>query len=142
MKNFRSIITLMAMMSFVLAIGGCLNNPKRDRFLIPQDFTGTVYVYYEVPGAEPLKMEDGYRLIVIPSSGVTRTSSALIGGKLHNEYWLYLGDKRTTMSPYKLGGGGTVEQKNSLGQQEIFFQFDVLKEERPHDTLWSILTTW
>jgi hypothetical protein len=43
------------------------------------------------------------------------------------------------MSPYKLGGCWT-EQK--AGEQEIIFIFRVLKEERPHDTLWSILTSW
>ncbi len=36
------------------------------------------------------------------------------------------------MSPYKLGGGWTEERKNALGQDEIFFAFQVLKDERPH----------
>ncbi len=133
---------IIAVVILMLSGFSLLYNPKRDRFLIPEKFTGTVYVYFQVPGAPPLKMEDGYRLIVIPESGVAKTSSDLIPGKLHDEYWFYSGEKRIRMSPYKLGGGGTVKQKNALGQQEIYFQFEVLKEERPHDTLWSILTNW
>ncbi|KQC06500.1 MAG: hypothetical protein APR54_07150 [Candidatus Cloacimonas sp. SDB] len=125
----------------VLIVGGCLNKPKRDRFLIPDKFVGMVSVYYEVQGAEPLKMEDGYRLVVVPNSGIVRTSSEAIGGKLHDEYWLYSGNKRTKMSLYKRGGLWTEGQ---LGQKEVCLKFEVLKEERPHenDTFWSILTNW
>jgi len=142
MKAMFPIVKVIMAMFAVVVIGGCLNNPKRNRYLIPQDFAGTVYVYYNVPRAEPLKMEDGYRLIIIPDIGVTRTSLEHIGGKFHDEFWLYSGDKRIKMSPYKLGGGATVERKNDLGQEEMFFRFNVLKEERPHDTFWSILTHW
>ncbi len=131
MKVFSGFRILLAVCA-VAVLGGCLNNPKRNRYLIPHDFAGTVYVFYKVPGAEPLKMEDGYRLVVIPDNGIARTSSEPIGGKLHDEYWLYSGNKRTKMSPYKLGGGWTEERKNALGQDEIFFAFQVLKDERPH----------
>ena len=104
------------------------DNPKRYRFLIPEKFNGTVYVYFQVSDAPPLKMEDGYQLIVIPESGVVKTSSEPIGGKLHDEYWLYSADgKRRRMPPEKMGGGGTVERKNASGQHEIFYQFNILK---------------
>lgn len=113
----------------VPVVTGMMNNPKRNRYLIPDNFYGTVYVYYEVPGAPPLKYEDGYKLVVVPDNGVVKTSSEHIGGKLHDEYWLYSGEKRVRMSPNKLGSRYTVEQKNSLGQQEFFLRFDVLKDE-------------
>jgi hypothetical protein len=144
MYSFTSLAKYFIVAVIILMLSGfsLWHNPKRDRFLIPDKFTGTVYVYFQVPGAPTLKMEDGYRLIIVPDSGVVKTSSDLIPGKLHDEYWLYSCEKRIRMSPYKLGGGGTVKQKNALGQQEIYFQFEVLKEERSHDTLWSILTKW
>jgi len=144
MRPFASLIKYFIVGVVILMLSGfsLWYNPKRDRFLIPEKFNGTVYVYFQVSGTPPLKMEDGYRLIVVPDSGIVKTSSDLIPGKLHDEYWLYAGEKRIRMSPYKLGGGVTVEQKNALGQQEIYFKFEVLKEERPHDTLWSILTRW
>lgn len=106
---------------------GFFDNPKRYRFLIPENFTGTVYVYLQVPGAEPLKIEDGFQVIIVPDNGVVKTSSEPIGGKLHDEYWLYSGGKRYRMPTNKLGGGGTVKQKDQFGQQEIFLQFNVLK---------------
>ena len=120
----------------IVAIGGCLNNPKSYRFLIPRDFVGRVYVYFNVPGAEPLQTEDGYQLIIIPNSGIYHTSSApLMGGEFHSEHWLYFGNERTKMSPYKIGGGGSVNRKNSNGKQELFIHFEVLKEERLHETI-------
>jgi len=111
MKPVYSIVKLMLVIFAAATIGGCLNNPKRDRYLIPHDFVGTVYVHYNVPTAKPLTMEDGYRLVIIPYSGIVHTSSDLMGGKFHDEYWLVNGDKRVMMSPYKLGGGWTEQQE-------------------------------
>lgn len=132
MKSFASLINCVLMFLFLMIITGMMSNPKRNRYLIPESFYGTVYIYYNVAGADPLAMEDGYRLIIVPENGVVKTSSEQIGGKLHDEFWLYSGDKRVRMSPDKLGGGASIKQKNSLGQQEKFFQFEVLKEERKH----------
>lgn len=103
-------------------------NPKRYRYLIPEKFVGIIYVYFQVPDAEPLKIEDGYQLIVVPESGIVKTSSDLIAGKLHDEHWLYSSNgKRRKMPPDKIGGGGTVKQRNSSGQQEFYFQFEILR---------------
>jgi hypothetical protein len=130
------------MMAIVLTYG-CARNPKGYRILIPESFSGTAYIYHDVPEAERLT-EDGYRLVILNEKGVARVppEPEEIGGKPYTEYWLYSGNQRKRMSPYKLGGGATIEQTNSLGQRERFFQFQVLKEERPHDTFWSVITHW
>lgn len=109
---------------------GMMVNPKRNRYLIPEKFHGTVYVYYNVKDALPLPMEDGYRLIIVPDNGIVKTSSEIMGGKFHDEYWLYSGERKSLMSPHKLGGGYTVKQKNNMGEDEIIHEFDVLKEEK------------
>lgn len=127
MLSLTSLLKFSAIASVVLVLVGFFNNPKRYRYLIPEKFSGTVYVYFKVPGASPLKIEDGFQLIVVPENGVVKTSSEPIGGKLHDEFWLYSGEKRYRIPPNKIGGGGTTERKNALGQQEIFFQFNVLK---------------
>lgn len=131
MKYAILILSLALMMVFLL-ISGC-KSPKGYRILVPEGFSGTAYIYYDVPGAEQLT-EDGYRLVILNERGVARVppEQEEIGGKPYTEYWLYSGNKRKKMSPYKLGGGGTIQQKNSQGQLETFFQFEVLKEERPH----------
>ena len=144
MKYGSSLVKLLLVIFTIAAITGCIHSSKkRDRYLIPNDFYGTVYVHYNVQNAEPLKMEDGFRLVIIPHTGIVHTSSEFMEGEGHreyyDEYWLYSGDQRVKMSPYKMGGGATVHQS---GQQERTWMFQVLKEERPHDTLWSILTTW
>ncbi len=122
-----SVIKYFIAASVILVLLGFFDNPKRYRFLIPEHFTGTVYVYFQVSGAEPLKKEDGFQVIVVPDNGVVKTSSELIGGKLHDEYWLYSDGKKYRMPTNKLGGGGTVKQKGASGQQEIILQFDVVK---------------
>ena len=127
-KNSRYFLLLLLLTIFT----GMMSNPKRYRILIPEKFSGTVQIYHSVAGADKLKLEDGYLLIIVPENGIFKTSSEPMPGKLHDEYWLYSGNKRERMSPYKLGGGGTIEQINSLGQHEVFYEFRVLKEERKH----------
>jgi hypothetical protein len=130
MRLFTSFFKYMIFAIVVLMLSGfsLWHNPKRDRFLIPEKFTGTVYVYFQVPGAPPLKKEDGYRLIIVPDSGIVKTSSDPIGGKLHDEYWLYSSDgKRRRMSDGKLGSLYTTAEKNPSGQLEMILVFKVLK---------------
>lgn len=103
---------------------GC-NDTKRHRILIPEGYHGTVYVYFGVKGAPPLKMEDGYQLIIVPNNGIVRTSSELIGGKLHDEYYLYSEKGRTTLPPQRLGGGGTSEKSNASGEREQCSFFEI-----------------
>lgn len=142
MKASR-ILSLALLITTLVLFSGCARNPKGFRILIPENFSGTAYIYKDVLGAEQLT-EDGYRLIVLNENGVARVppEPREIGGAPYTEYWLYSGNQRKKMSPYKLGGGATIEQTNSLGQRERFFKFQVLKEERPHDTFWSIITHW
>ena len=115
-----------------LLVTGC-KSPRGYRILVPEGFSGLARIYYNVPGAEQLT-EDGLRLVVLNENGIAHIPPEKdeIGGKPYSEYWLYSGNSRKKMSPDKLGGGATIKQKNSLGQQEIFFEFEVLKEERPH----------
>ena len=117
----KSIIILI-----IIALSGCLQNPKRNRYLIPLNFHGTVYVYYKVNGAPPLVIEDGYRLVVVPDSGVVHTSTEIMPGKLHDEYLLYSASGRMKLPPQRIGGGAVDEREKNNGEREIISWFEVL----------------
>lgn len=52
-----------------------------QRFVLPEGFSGALRVYYGIDGAPPLPVENGWRLIEVPRSGIVETSSAIEYGK-------------------------------------------------------------
>jgi hypothetical protein len=105
-------------------MAGCYDT-RRYRILIPESYHGTVYIYFGVKDAPPLKMEDGYQLIIVPNDAIVRTSAELISGKLHDEYYLYSDKGRTPLPPQRLGGGATTERSNASGERELYYFFEV-----------------
>lgn len=109
----------------IISIFGCNDNAKRYRILIPEGYHGTVYINFGVKNAPSLQLEDGYKLITVPSDGIVQTSSEIIPGKLHDEYCLYSDKGRTPLPPQRLGGGATSEKSNATGEKEVSFYFQV-----------------
>lgn len=84
---------------------------KRDRYLIPEGYTGWILVHYSVSDAPVLNIEDGFRLIKIDEKGEAFTSSEIITGEGYkDEYYYISGDKNRTAIPQKYfgAGGGTI----------------------------------
>ena len=48
-----------------------------QRFVLPEGFAGPLRVYYGVAGAPPLAVDDGWRVLNIPRSGLLETSSPI-----------------------------------------------------------------
>ena len=95
----------------VLGFTAACTRERRDRYLIPEGYAGWLCVSYGVPGAPPLPMEEGFRLVVFPPDGLVSTSSpALIGEGYMNEYLYYVGDHRRSMNVGKEMGGGYTEE--------------------------------
>jgi len=97
---------------FIVLIGG--QAPKRDRYLIPENFAGWLCVSYKVPGAAALPTEDGFRLVKFPSSGVVETSDEGLPGKYKDEFYYFSSDgKRSHFPNGEMGGGHTEANENS-----------------------------
>lgn len=108
--------------------------PKRDRYLIPENYSGWLCITYSVPGASVLEMEDGYRLVKFPASGIVETSTEGKPGKYKDEFWRYSGATRRKMNLEKeLGGGHTVTQPGDSARYTHMFwvSSDVTAQQSP-----------
>lgn len=106
------ILTIIGVVCFSVLLYLLRENPKRDRFLIPEGFSGTLAVTYSVQGAPPLPMEEGFRLIKFNNDGIVQTSSPGMPGKFRDEYYFYSGNARRPLEPKEMGGGSTVTLPN------------------------------
>lgn len=109
--------------------------PKRDRYLIPENYSGWLCITYSVPGAPALEMEDGYRLVKFPASGIVETSTEGKPGKYKDEFWRYSGVTRRQMNVEKeLGGGNSIARsKNLAGYTFMFWVSPDVTVQQPPD---------
>jgi len=121
------IITAIILCSSILCGMGLFVRPKGYLYLIPEGFTGTVYLTYSVKDSPELKQTDGYYVVKFPQDGSLVTSSAPLPGQDHDEYWIYSGENRYKLPPEKIGGGGTKAYVNSSGERILKTYFTILK---------------
>ena len=57
-----------------------------NKYLLPAGFAGQVKILFESDGAEPLKTEDGYRILPINASGYLETSSEMLYGHAEDAF--------------------------------------------------------
>lgn len=109
------------------------NTPKRERYLIPEGYFGWLCVTYSVPGAPPLEIEDGYRLVKFSLSGVVETSTEGMPGKYKDEFLFYAGNTRRKMNIEKeMGGGYTVAKSEAPDRYTFMFWVSPnAKEQQP-----------
>src|SRR2546426_5237374 len=63
------------LLGIVIAVASLGCSRPRDRYLIPDGYAGWLCISYGVSGAPGLPMEDDFRLVVFPPSGIVETSS-------------------------------------------------------------------
>lgn len=115
MASRIAVVAALLMMAAILA---ACSREKRERFVIPDGYAGWVCVSYGVDGAPELPTEDGYRLIVVPWSGVVETSSPGLPGPGYVDEFLYDSDgrRRHVDVGWELGGGYTQSSAPQPGQ--------------------------
>jgi hypothetical protein len=113
MKLLRShgfiILTLTAaVVIFFLWLGGYFVTEKRNRYLVPRQFTGWLCVNYGVPSEPPLPIDsEGFSIVKFSSSGIVRTSSLGKSGRLVDRYFYFHEGSKTEVPESNFGGGGT-----------------------------------
>ena len=109
------------------------NIPKRERYLIPEGYSGWLCVTYSVAGAHPLEIEDGYRLVKFSQSGVVETSTNGMPGKYTDEFWFYSGNELRKMNFEKEMGGGYTVAKPEFPERFtfMFWVSQNAKEQQP-----------
>lgn len=76
------LFTALALVLYVQIMNNTESPGERvpNKYVLPQGFTGKIKVLYEVEDAPPLAMHEGYRVVEIPMSGYTETSSEMLYG--------------------------------------------------------------
>jgi hypothetical protein len=80
--------------------------PKRNRYLIPEGYAGWLCVTFEAPRTPPLPIEDGFAVVRFPADGRVVTSTVAEGGKLRDEFYYYISDRRKPFDVARSLGGG------------------------------------
>jgi hypothetical protein len=68
--------------------------PKAYTWILPEGYAGWMRVDFGVVGAKPLPVEDGYRVVRVPDSGVVETCDALITSPSREQYFYEKEGKR------------------------------------------------
>lgn len=116
-----AVVAILISLGYVVSLINA-DMPKRERYLIPENYFGWLCITYSVSGAPALEVEDGYRLVKFPTSGVVKTSTEGKPGKYKDEFWRYSGLTRRQMDVEKeVGGGHTVTQPGASARYTHMF---------------------
>lgn len=118
-------ITLITICVIFVAYVGLLlyadaNRPKGTRYYLPEKYAGWVCVSFNVDGAPPLPIEEGFLAAKIPANGILKTSSEPRFSPTRDEYYYYNEKGIREAKELQHGGGGTVQKE---GEKSITFQF-------------------
>jgi hypothetical protein len=82
-------LLLWVVVAVVISIAFALFFPphKSYTWVLPDGYAGWVRVDFGVVGAKPLPVEDGYRVLRVPESGVIETCDALIPSPSRERYF-------------------------------------------------------
>lgn len=124
-KFFTIIFTL-----FIL-IGCTRSSVTNDIYLIPQDYEGFVYAFYNVKGAPKVKNEGEYEVHTINDEGyfVTSTSDMDYGSITDKYYYVDGNGDRTKINDYCIRGMGTGGFQGSDEKIDIHYTGIEVKKE-------------
>ena len=109
------------------------NRPKRNRYLIPEGYKGWLCITYDVPSAQPLISEDGFKLVRFDSTGKVETSDKGESGKLKDEFYFYSQNSLRPLNYEKeMGGGFTTSEGGNYNRYTYkFWVSQDAKNEQP-----------
>lgn len=110
--KFAKPAALVIILQLTLISSHAQTRPLPYRFLIPEGYVGWIRVDFDVPGAPPLPIEDGFYIFKFPDSGRLQTSSSDVVESRRNEFLYYSND-----GTYRLHEGGPLDRR--LVQQEM-----------------------
>jgi hypothetical protein len=81
---------------------------RASRYLIPKGYVGWVKIDFQIKGAAPLPIEEGFYLFQFPADGKIKTSSGIEYGAANDEYYYFAGENREKLTVSGWGAGGMV----------------------------------
>ncbi len=93
------------------------------RWVVPEGFNGCVSASFNVSGAPPLPLEDGWYLLSVTDGRVMETSTEPRWGEgLRSEFWIQAGAERRRIKPSCYGGTVTDVARSTVGLSYCFGQ--------------------
>jgi len=129
-KNKIILLSVLIISVVALALFNLITSPKGDRYYLPELYGGWVCVHYNVAGASPLSIEDGYLVHKVPPSGVITTSSEPRLSPKRDEYYYYTAERVRSAKDLQLGGGYS---KGREGETKFSFYFWVSTGNKESD---------
>ncbi|MFP2906464.1 hypothetical protein ACLESD_15650 [Pyxidicoccus sp. 3LFB2] len=88
-------------LSLLIVFPGCEGRQPGLRWMVPEQLNGCISTTFQVKGAPPLPMKDGWYVIQLPAeAGSLQTSSEPQWGEgLRTEYWQQKGDSLQRIEP-------------------------------------------
>ena len=114
------LVTLIIFAYFGLVIYSEEHRQKGERYYLPETYAGWICVSFNVDGAPPLPMDDGFLVVKVPSNGTLKTSTEPRFSPKIDEYFYYNGKTIREAEELQLGGGSTIQME---GKKEITFYF-------------------
>lgn len=109
--KFAKPAALVIILQLTLISNHAQTRPLPYRFLIPEGYVGWIRVDFDVPGAPPLPVEDGFYIFKFPESGRLQSSSGDVVESRRNEFRYY-----STEESYQLKVVGPIEKRMVHGE--------------------------
>lgn len=111
---FKFAILALVLSFQITSVSICGQTSRRSlpyRFLIPEGYVGWIRVDFNVPGAPPLPVEDGFYIFKFSETGRLQTSSSDVVESRRNEFAYYSAE-----ATYQLKIVGPIETRMVHGQ--------------------------
>jgi hypothetical protein len=93
-------IVIISLVIVSLVSGSCRLRGEDEIYLLPNQFKGTVFVFFNQPTGKPVKHENGKRVYEIPEGGVLVTQSPFNEGYHYPAEVFYTADQARTKIPF------------------------------------------
>ncbi len=106
----------------LIVLPGCEVRQPGIRWMVPEQLNGCVSTTFQVQGAPPLPMKDGWYVIELPAEGgALRTSSSPQWGEgLKSEYWMRKDGALQRIEPTCRGGRITHVKEDWMEIRDCF----------------------
>ena len=97
-----------------------LTRPSEDTVLIPENFQGTAYIYYDQRNGIPQEYEHGRRVYRVPADGIVLTQSSLKEGVIDlngTEYFI----EDATHHRRRLHQSGSITEVTDTGIVQVIY---------------------
>ncbi|WP_246942809.1 DUF6843 domain-containing protein [Bacillus pinisoli] len=131
-------IAIVSIISLYYVLNHTNSEVTNDIYLIPQEYEGQVFVFYNIKGAPEVQTEDGFEVHFINDQGyfVTSTPEFDVGLVTDKYYYVDKEGNRTQISNNCVSSFGTAGFQTTEGNKEIdikYTGFNLTKEKCSED---------